>query len=167
MEANGSDEYAAFFSHGDAPFLKTALSYPTVMAHYDPPPPAPPPVNLTVLFRFFPDGTPVGALQQGEVAIFQECNYQGTAAVFIADTPNLAALTGSEITLGAASVRLGNDTGIVLYTGNGYTGTAKWSRPTRPVWMRRRPGAFRLNLWPRICCGPPARARTANWWVRT
>jgi len=107
-------------------FLKTTLAYPTVMAHYDQPPPDPaPPVALTVLFRFFPDGTQLGALQEGEVAIFQQCNYQGKAAVFIADTPNLAALTSSDVTLdkSAASVRLGNNTGIVLYTGNGYTGT--------------------------------------------
>jgi uncharacterized protein YjbI with pentapeptide repeats/N-acetylneuraminic acid mutarotase len=108
-------------------FLQTALASPTVMAHYDQPPPDPaPPVQLTVLFRFFPDGTPVGALlQQGEVAIFQKCNYQGNAAVFIADAPNLPALTSSDVTLGAASVRLGNNTGIVLYTGNGYTGTSQ------------------------------------------
>jgi uncharacterized protein YjbI with pentapeptide repeats len=108
-------------------FLKTTLSYPTVMVHYDQPPPDPAPVNLTVLFRFFPDGTQVGALQQGEVAIFQKCNYQGKTAVFIADTPNLAALTSSVVTLdkSAASVRLGNNTGIILYTGNGYTGTSQ------------------------------------------
>jgi len=57
------------------------------MAHYDQPPPDPAPVPLTVLFRFFPDGKQLGALQEGEIAIFQECNYQGKAAVFIADTP--------------------------------------------------------------------------------
>jgi hypothetical protein len=70
-------------------FLQTALSSPTVMAHYDQPPPDPaPPVQLTVLFRFFPDGTPVGALlQQGEVAIFQKCNYQGNAVIERDDFP--------------------------------------------------------------------------------
>jgi uncharacterized protein YjbI with pentapeptide repeats len=115
-------------------FLKTSLSYPTVMAHYDQPPPDPAAVPLTVLFRFFPDGKQLGALQEGEIAIFQECNYQGKAAVFIADTPNLAALTSSDITLdkSAASVRLGNNTAITLYSGSGYIGTSQVVKADTP-----------------------------------
>ena len=126
-------------------FLKTTLAYPTVMAHYDPPLPDPAPVPLTVLFRFFPDGTPVGALQQGEVAIFQKCSYQGNAAVFIADAPNLAALTSSDVTLGAASVRLGNNTGIVLYTGNGYTSTSQVVEADTPCLDATRLGSFQIE----------------------
>ena len=36
-----------------------------------------------VLFRFYPDGTQLKSLNAGEVALWQGCNFQGPAAVFI------------------------------------------------------------------------------------
>ncbi|MGH2669638.1 MAG: pentapeptide repeat-containing protein, partial [bacterium] len=104
----------------------TAVPPTTLMLNYDQPQPDPaPPATLDVLFRFYPDGTQIGALQEGEVAIFQECGYQGKAAVFALDTPNLAQLTSPVVTLdkSAASIRLGNDTAVILHTGQIYTGT--------------------------------------------
>jgi hypothetical protein len=81
-----------------------------------------PPMPVQVLFRFFADGTQIGELSEGEVAIFQQCNYQGKAAVVATDTPSLAALTSGLVTLDktAASIRLGNNTGVLLYTGPEY-----------------------------------------------
>lgn len=109
-------------------FLKTAFpdSDTTLMLNYDEPEPDPaPPAPVDVLFRFYPDGTQIGALQEGEVVIFQACNYQGKAAVFALDTPSLAQLTSPAVTLdkSAASIRLGNNTGVILHTKQVYTGT--------------------------------------------
>jgi uncharacterized protein YjbI with pentapeptide repeats len=87
---------------------------------------APAPASVTVLFRFFPDGTQLGALQEGEVALFPQCNYQGPAAVFALDTPNLAALSSSVVRLDQiGSIKLGNNTGMVLYPEAGYQGTGQ------------------------------------------
>src|SRR5262249_3859929 len=58
----------------------TADSSTALMLNYDQPLPDPaPPVTAQVLFRFFPEGTPIGELREGEVAIFQQCNYGGSA----------------------------------------------------------------------------------------
>ena len=106
-------------------FLGKASPAP-VMLNYDQPRPDPaPPAPVDVLFRFFPDGTQVGELQEGEIALFQECNYGGKAAVFAGRTPNLAELSSAVVTLAtsAASVKLGNNTGVILHTGPVYTGT--------------------------------------------
>jgi uncharacterized protein YjbI with pentapeptide repeats len=43
------------------------------------PPPAGP---FRVLMRYFPDASKVGLLQPGEVALYSECNFKGSAAVF-------------------------------------------------------------------------------------
>ena len=108
-------------------FLRsTTFSETTFSLNYDQRQPDPePPASLEVLFRFYPDGTQIGALQEGEVALFQQCNYQGRAAVFALDAPNLSELTSPVITLDktAASVRLGNNTGAILHSGLLYTGT--------------------------------------------
>jgi uncharacterized protein YjbI with pentapeptide repeats len=110
-------------------FLRqTTLSETTFSLNYDQRQPDPePPAALQVLFRFYPDGTQIGELQEGEVALFQQCNYQGRAAVFALDAPNLSELTSPVITLDktAASVRLGNNTGATLHSGLLYTGTAQ------------------------------------------
>ncbi len=53
-----------------------------------------------VLFRYFPDGTTITHLDEGEVALFQGCNYQGKATVFAANTPDFSKLTSAAITLG-------------------------------------------------------------------
>ncbi len=111
---------ADLFLHG------TIFSTSTLMLNYDQPRPDPaPPAQMDVLFRFFADGTQIGELQAGEVALFQECNYRGKAAVFAADTPDLPAVSSAVVTLDktAASVRLGNDTGVFLNTGIAFTGT--------------------------------------------
>jgi len=97
-----------------------------VMLNYDQARPDPaPPASVDVLFRFFPDGTQIGDLQEGEIALFQECNYGGKAAVFAGRIPNLAELSSAVVTLAAsaASVKLGNNTGVILHTGPVYTGT--------------------------------------------
>jgi transketolase C-terminal domain/subunit len=108
-------------------FLRsTTLSATTFSLNYDQRQPDPaPPASLEVLFRFYPDGTQIGVLQEGEVALFQQCNYQGRAAVFALDAPNLSERTSPVITLDktAASVRLGNNTGAILHSGLLYTGT--------------------------------------------
>jgi len=108
-------------------FLRsTTFSETTFSLNYDQRQPDPaPPAALEVLFRFYPDGTQIGALQEGEVALFQQCNYQGRAAVFALDAPNLSELTSPVITLDktAASVRLGNNTAAILHSGLLYTGT--------------------------------------------
>jgi uncharacterized protein YjbI with pentapeptide repeats len=76
----------------------------------------PPATKFRVMFRFFPDGTQVGNLAEGEVAIFQQPNFQGKAAVFIGD-PNgidLDALTSDVTTLVGTvnSIRLGSNTAV-------------------------------------------------------
>jgi uncharacterized protein YjbI with pentapeptide repeats len=109
-------------------FLGTAPASPTTfMLNYDQPRDPAPPAPVEVLFRFFPDGTQIGELQEGEIALFQECNYQGKAAVFAGRIPNLAELSSAVVTLGttAASVKLGNNTGVILHTGPVYTGTKR------------------------------------------
>jgi uncharacterized protein YjbI with pentapeptide repeats len=78
-----------------------------------------------VLFRFFPDGTQIGDLNEGEVAIYQQCNFQGKAAVFIpllgagklSPAYSLTALTTAATTLDATakSFRIGK--GASLYWG--------------------------------------------------
>jgi uncharacterized protein YjbI with pentapeptide repeats len=84
-----------------------------------------PAVGLQVLFRFYPDASQVGGLNEGEVALFQECNYRGKAIVFAADMPNFSELTSDVITVDrtTASVKLGNNTAAALYNGAVYTGT--------------------------------------------
>jgi uncharacterized protein YjbI with pentapeptide repeats len=108
-------------------FLRsTTFSETTFSLNYDQRQPDPePPATVEVLFRFYPDGTQIGQLQEGEVALFQQCNYQGRAAVFALDAPNLSELSSPVITLDktAASVRLGNNTAAILHSGLLYTGT--------------------------------------------
>jgi uncharacterized protein YjbI with pentapeptide repeats len=104
---------------------ETTFSPTTLTVNYDQHGADPaPPARFDVVFRFFPDGSQVGDLQEGEVALFQACQYQGKAAVFASDTPALAALSSAVVTLDktAASVRLGNNTGVYLNTGLAYTG---------------------------------------------
>jgi uncharacterized protein YjbI with pentapeptide repeats len=87
----------------------------------------PPAANLEVMFRFFPDGTKMAPLNAGEVALFQECDYQGKASVFVADTASFAALSSSDITLDktAASIKLGPGTSVRLHSGVDYTGVSQ------------------------------------------
>lgn len=88
--------------------------------------PDPPPAPMTVLFRYFPDGTQIGALQEGEIAVFQGCNYAGQAAVFALDTPDLSTLSSGIASLGSiGSVKLGANTAVTLYPGADYQGTGQ------------------------------------------
>jgi uncharacterized protein YjbI with pentapeptide repeats len=105
--------------------LSTTFSATTLALNYDRPQPDPPPAAVDVLFRFYPDGTQVGTLQEGEIALFQQCDYQGKAAVFALDAPSLGELASAVTTLDktAASVKLGNNTAVFLNSGPVYTGT--------------------------------------------
>jgi len=89
--------------------------------------PAPAPAStFTVLFRFYPDGTQIGPLNEGEVALFQQCNFQGKAAVFTGDVPRLAGISSGVTTLGRiASVKLGNNTAVLLNAGAAYSGALR------------------------------------------
>ena len=112
--------------HELAHFFLGRTSPASFVLNYDQPRPDPaPPASVEVLFRFFPDGTQIGDLREGEIALFQECNYRGKAAVFAGRIPSLAELSSAVTTLGgsAASVKLGNNTGVILHTGAVYTGT--------------------------------------------
>ena len=68
------DRKLANFFLRATPFFATTLSLNYDQGQPDPAPPA----SIDVLFRFYPDGTQIGALQEGEVALFQQCNYQRT-----------------------------------------------------------------------------------------
>lgn len=85
--------------------------------------------TFQVLFRFFPDGTQIGSLNDGEVAIYQACDLAGRAAVFIplqgvgvvSGPYNLTALTSSATTLDGTgkSVQIGK--GSSIYWGSSPT----------------------------------------------
>ncbi|RPH65348.1 MAG: pentapeptide repeat-containing protein, partial [Myxococcaceae bacterium] len=87
-------------------------------------------MDTLVLFRAFPygdqDGTQV-VLQEGEVALYQQCNFGGQVTVFVLDTSDFSALTSSALTLDrtTASVKLGPATGVVLHADAGFTGTSQ------------------------------------------
>ncbi|MGH9693598.1 MAG: pentapeptide repeat-containing protein, partial [Bryobacteraceae bacterium] len=89
----------------------------------------PPPITLRVMFRFFPDGTQIGPLADGEAAIFQQPGFKGPTAVFAPnDYPNgynLDLLEGGATNLPGTvqSVRLGNNTAIT------------WSLPSGAGWL--------------------------------
>lgn len=78
--------------------------------------------TFQVLFRFFPDGSKIGSLSDGEVAIYQNCNQAGPTAVFIplmgagavSGPYNLTALSSSATTLDGTgkSVQIGHGSSI-------------------------------------------------------
>ena len=107
----------------------TAAAGPMPLAlNYDGPQPDPTlAAALSVLYRFYPDGTGIGDLQEGEVAVYQECNYRGRAAVFALDAADLGEISGFATTIAgtAASIRLGNNTGVTLYTATNFAGTSQ------------------------------------------
>jgi len=80
-----------------------------------------------VLFRYYPDSSQITQLDEGEVALYQSCNYEGKATVFAANTTDFSKLTSSDTTLDktARSIRLGNNTAVTLYSEAGYTGTSQ------------------------------------------
>ena len=71
-------------------------------------------MNVRVMFRIFFPGDPdygQAVPAEGEVALYQECNYGGPVTMFATDIPDLSALSGSTVTLDrtTASVRLGSN----------------------------------------------------------
>ena len=83
-------------------------------------------MNATVLFRAFPI-YPFGAnvtLQEGEIGVFTGCNYQGPLGVFVLDTPDLTAFSTVDAPVATTgSVKVGPNTGVILYSGPNYTGS--------------------------------------------
>jgi uncharacterized protein YjbI with pentapeptide repeats len=77
-----------------------------------------PPATFHVVFRFFPDGTQIGDLHQGEAALFQTCGYEGKAAVFAYGPADLTAVSSPATTIdnSAKSIRLGNNTAVLWHT---------------------------------------------------
>jgi uncharacterized protein YjbI with pentapeptide repeats len=110
---------------GSQGFVLDQNSTMTWTAAFGPGAQGPTPTEVRVLFRYFPDGTDITYLDEGEVALFQDCNYQGKAAVFIADTADFSGLTTGVTTLDktAASIKLGNNTAVTLYSGAGFSAT--------------------------------------------
>ncbi len=82
---------------------------------------------MRVMFRYYPEGMPVDPLDEGEVALFQSCGFQGPATVFAANTADFHAFTSADLSLigNTASVRLGNNTALTLYSGANYAGTSQ------------------------------------------
>ena len=82
------------------------------------------PAMIQLLFRFYPDGM-IDPLRQGEVALFQQCNYGGKATVFAIDAASFTELNSSVVTLDqtTASIRLSNDTAVTLYPDAQFGGT--------------------------------------------
>ena len=78
--------------------------------------------TFQVLLRYFPDGSGIGNLRAGEVAVYDQCNYQGRAAVFVpllgpgqVSPPfDLRSLSSSWLSLNGTlrSVRLGKGGGV-------------------------------------------------------
>jgi uncharacterized protein YjbI with pentapeptide repeats len=91
-------------------------------------------VLFHVLFRYFSDGTQVTHLDEGEIALFQGCNYQGKATVFATNTPDFSKLSSTVITLdkSAASVKVGNNTSVTLFAGAGYSGASQVIKADTP-----------------------------------
>lgn len=70
-----------------------------------------------LIFRFYPDGSSVGPLHEGEIALFENCNYEGKAVVIGTPLADLRKWNSDVVELDkfGASIRLGNNTALVLY----------------------------------------------------
>ena len=82
---------------------------------------------FTVAFRFFTDGTRFGQLQEGEVALFENCNQTGRAWVFAADTADFGALSKgiNQLNDNISFVKPGPDTTAILYSNSQYSGSSQ------------------------------------------
>jgi uncharacterized protein YjbI with pentapeptide repeats len=78
-----------------------------------------------LVFRFFPDGSQIGTLYQGEAALFQQSTYQGKAAIYAASTANVSSLASTATTIdkAVASIKLGPNTVATIYPQENYGGT--------------------------------------------
>ncbi len=101
----------------------TSFSNQTLIAT-DPGPPTTPATPMAVLFRFYPDGTQIGTLNEGEAALFEESNYQGKAAVFSWRGLEADSYSSSATTLANSlvSLKLGNNTAVQVVLHEGTTG---------------------------------------------
>ncbi len=87
----------------------------------------PPGTNFWLKFRYYPDSSKIGTLNQGEVAFFEGCNYEGQGAVVTNDfEPWKYRVDGSGLTNPFYSIRLSNNTTVQvsLNDGNGNVGQA-------------------------------------------
>ncbi|MBV8070413.1 MAG: pentapeptide repeat-containing protein [Acidobacteriaceae bacterium] len=84
-----------------------------------------PSTTMSVLFRFYPDGTQIGNLNEGEAALYEGCNYQGKGVVISDDGLDPLSYTSDATTLtnSLVSVRIGNNTAVQLILAVG-TGTS-------------------------------------------
>jgi uncharacterized protein YjbI with pentapeptide repeats len=82
---------------------------------------------FTVVFRFYTDGTKVGALQEGEVALFENCDQTGRAWIFAANTADFGVLSNgtNQLNDNISFVRPGTDTTAVLYSNAQYGGASQ------------------------------------------
>ena len=89
--------------------------------------PTPPPTTMSVIFRFYPDGTQIGNLNVGEVALFEGCNYKGKAAV-VSDT-DFDEYSSNATTLynSLVSFKLGNNTAAQFSLSEG-------TAPPQQIW---------------------------------
>jgi uncharacterized protein YjbI with pentapeptide repeats len=91
--------------------------------------PPPPDFIGQLLFRFFPalKQLPPPVPAEGEVVLYQGCNFSGNATVFALDTPSLSALTSAITTIdkNTASIQLGPNTQLTLYSEPGYSGISQ------------------------------------------
>jgi uncharacterized protein YjbI with pentapeptide repeats len=76
-----------------------------------------PATKMVLNFRYYPDSSQMGALNQGEVAFFEKCNYQGQGTVATNSfDPSGYVLDGNELHQ-FFSVRLSNNTTVEVSTG--------------------------------------------------
>ena len=115
----GNNKFALFYYNlngTQSPFFFTDSGYaPSELTVADPEHPA---ATFHVVFRFFPDGTQIGGLRQGEAALFQTCGYESKAAVFAYGPADLTAVNSPATTIdnSAKSIRLGNNTAVLWRT---------------------------------------------------
>lgn len=88
------------------------------------------PQKFALQFRYYPDGSTIGTLTEGEIAIFEQCNFQGPAVV----ATNL--FEPSSLRIGGntpqfLSVRLSNNTAVSLTT----QGPNPFDPPGEPFWI--------------------------------
>ncbi len=92
---------------------------------------SPPPKHFLgrVLFRYLPASKqlPAPVPAEGEVVVYQGCNFTGNATVFSLDTPSLTALSSADTTIdkSAASIKLGPNTQVALYSDPEYAGVSQ------------------------------------------
>ncbi|HEY6988640.1 MAG TPA: hypothetical protein VH369_09665, partial [Bryobacteraceae bacterium] len=115
----GNNNFQLFYYNSNgtqSPFFFTDSGYaPSELTVADP---NHPPASFHVVFRFFPDGTQIGDLHQGEAALFQSCSFESKAAVFAYGPADLTAVNSPATTIdnSAKSTRLGNNTAILWRT---------------------------------------------------